>query len=53
MSFFKNWHIYIKRRNPQIKKMRNINIHIMSISNWRRNSHLNAGVFNIEGGIGV
>lgn len=29
------------------------NSHMISISNWRRNSHPVAGVFTCQGGIGV
>jgi hypothetical protein len=30
--------------------MRTINIHMISISNWRRNSHRMSGMQNCEGG---
>jgi hypothetical protein len=31
------------------KKMNTINIHMISISNWRRNSHLMSGMLNTGG----
>jgi hypothetical protein len=34
-------------------KMRTINIHMISISNWRRNSHHVSGMSNCEGGTEV
>lgn len=33
--------------------MRTINIHMISISNWRRNSHRAMGMENCEGGTEV
>ncbi len=30
--------------------MRTINIHMISISNWRRNSHPESGMSNCKGG---
>ncbi len=33
--------------------MRTINIHIISMNNWRRNSHHKSGMFNVEGGTEV
>ena len=35
--------------SQKIKKMRTINIHMISISNWRRNSHPSGqGMFNCD-----
>lgn len=53
-DFLKKSHIYKQRiKIHNIKKMRTINIHMISISNWRRNSHRVSGMFNCEGGTEV
>ncbi len=54
---FRNKGIFIKQRakcsHIKKNKMRTINIHMISISNWRRNSHHMSGMSNCEGGTEV
>jgi hypothetical protein len=53
---FKNKGIFINNEHnahKQKNKMRTINIHMISISNWRRNSHHMSGMSNCEGGTEV
>ena len=39
--------------STKLETMRTINIHMISISNWRRNSHPVAGMFIYQGGTEV